>query len=52
MNGLQISREKALKLVEQFDVDKDGVIDVKEFEAPGRYLFKELCVAVDAAQER
>ena len=34
MNGLQISRDKAQKLVEQFDVDKDGVIDVKEFEAP------------------
>lgn len=32
MAGLSIDRAKAEKLVQQFDVDSDGVIDVKEFE--------------------
>lgn len=32
MAGLSINQEKAERLVQQFDVDKDGVIDVKEFE--------------------
>jgi len=32
MAGLSIDRAKAEKLIQQFDVDSDGVIDVKEFE--------------------
>ncbi|CAE7218783.1 fumA [Symbiodinium pilosum] len=32
MRGFSIDEQKAKKLVDQFDVDKDGWIDVKEFE--------------------
>lgn len=32
MRGFSIDEGKAKQLVEQFDVDRDGWIDVKEFE--------------------
>ena len=33
-SNLGVGPAQAKQLVEQFDVDKDGWIDVKEFEAP------------------